>query len=116
MKKAISIFIGFIHDFAAGCWGATMVAVYWLNHIALKNPTLQSILSPIEKDFFYIGIVCVAIVLAAGAGRTFTYVENVYGEDAEKKRRKMLIIKHIILFVVFGSGTYWQYTMAFKLF
>ncbi len=113
MKGAFTIFIGFIHDFAAGCWGATVLTVYWLDRLSLKNPTLQSILSPIKKDFFYIGLVCVAMVLVAGAGRTFTYVENVYGEDAEKKRRKMLIIKHILLLVVFGSGTYWQYTMAF---
>jgi len=25
----------------------------------------------------------------------------------------MLIMKHIILLVVFGSGTFWQYTMAY---
>lgn len=47
-------------------------------------------------------------------GRTFTYIENYYGEDAEKMRRKMLAVKHILLFGIFGSGTYWQYTMAFN--
>ncbi len=114
MKKVFTIFIGFIHDFAAGCWGATVLTVYWLDRLSQKNPALQPILSSIEKDFFYIGLVCTAIVFIAGTGRTFTYVENVYGEDAEKKRRKMLIIKHIILFVVFGSGIYWQYTIIFK--
>ncbi len=114
MKKAFTIFVGFIHDFAAGCWGATILAVYWLDRLSKKNPTLQSILPPIEKNFFYIGLACVAVVFIAGAGRTFTYVDNVYGEDAEKRRRKMLIIKHIILFIIFGSGIFWQYTTIFK--
>jgi hypothetical protein len=43
-------------------------------------------------------------VFAGGAGRTFTYtyVGEVYGKDAEKMRRKMLIINHIVLFVVFA--------------
>jgi hypothetical protein len=29
-------------------------------------------------------------------------------------RRKMLIIKHIILFVLFGLGTFWQYFTVFR--
>ncbi|MEK7197811.1 MAG: hypothetical protein AAB151_09095, partial [Nitrospirota bacterium] len=69
----------------------------------------------LKKQFFYLGIVCVAIVLLAGIGRTFTYayIGSVYGEDAEKLRRKMLVIKHIILFAVFGLGIWWQFTMVF---
>jgi putative copper export protein len=111
MKKAFTILIGFIHDFAAGCWAATVLAVYRLEQI-ISGPESQAALGALQKEFFYIGIVCIFIVFSAGAGRTFTYIQNVYGEDAEKSRRKMLIMKHIILLAVFGSGTFWQYTMT----
>ncbi len=113
MKRALTIIIGFIHDFAAGIWAATVLAVYWLHRVT--DVSLEAALSGLMKEFYYIGIVCIVIVFLAGAGRTFTYayVGDVYGVDAEKTRRKMLIIKHVILLVIFGSGTYWQYTMAF---
>jgi hypothetical protein len=53
------------------------------------------------------------VVIATGAGRTFTYVDQHYGPEAESQRRRLLIIKHLILVVVFGAGTAWQYAMAF---
>lgn len=112
MKKAFTIIIGFIHDFAAGCWAATVLAVYRLEKVIL-GPESQDAVNTLQKEFFYIGIVCIFIVFGAGAGRTFTYIPDVYGKDAEASRRKMLIIKHAILLVVFGLGTFWQYTMTF---
>jgi putative copper export protein len=105
--------IGFIHDFAAGCWAATVLAVYRLEKVLL-GPESRDAIRALQKEFFYIGIVCIFIVFVAGAGRTFTYIHNVYGEDAEKSRRKMLIMKHAILMVVFGLGTFWQYTMTYR--
>jgi putative copper export protein len=114
LRKSITIFVGFIHDFAAGCWAATFLAIYRINDLQSKSPELAQALSPLEKEFFYIGLVCVGIVLITGMGRTFTYIENVYGKDAEKIRKKMLIVKHILLFGIFGTGTYLQYMMAFN--
>jgi len=113
MKKALTIFIGFIHDFAAGCWAATVLAIYWINSIT-ASPEISDTLFGLKKQFFYAGLVCVVVVFATGAGRTFTYVDNVYGPDAEKRRRKMLIIKHIVLLLVFGIGVFWQYKMTFR--
>lgn len=114
MKKSITIFVGFIHDFAAGCWAATVLAIYWLHNLQSSSPELARIIAPLENDFFYLGIACVCIVLLTGMGRTFTYIENIYGANAEKLRRKMLVAKHTLLFGIFGTGTYWQYTMAFS--
>jgi len=115
MNKAFTIFIGFLHDFAAGCWAATVLAIYWLDCVALQRPELKPVLDGLERQFFWAGIVSVVIVLLAGMGRTFTYahIGSVYGEDAEKLRRKMLIIKHVVLMLIFGSGIYWQYTLVF---
>jgi putative copper export protein len=114
MKKALTIVIGFLHDFAAGCWGASVVAVYWLHRLESRQE-LGTLFFGLKKQFFFLGLGCVAVVLVAGMGRTFTYayVGSVYGEDAERLRRKMLVMKHIILFIVFGLGIWWQYTMVY---
>lgn len=112
MKKSITILVGFIHDFAAGCWVASVLAIYWLHNLQSRNQGLVQAIAPLETDFFYLGIACVIIVLLTGMGRTFTYIENFYGANAEKLRRKMLVAKHILLFGIFGTGTYWQYTMT----
>jgi putative copper export protein len=112
MKKIISIVIGFFHDFAAGCWAATLLAVYWLNKHPLPSDPGGIVLG-MKKNFFYFGVACAILVFATGAGRTFTYVTDVFGKDAEKMRRTMLIVKHIVLLVIFGTGTYWQYTTVF---
>jgi hypothetical protein len=112
MKKALTIFIGFVHDWAAGCWAATVLGVWWLSRYS-GTAAVSEILFELKKQFFYAGLFCVVLVFATGTGRTFTYVGNVYGEDAEKIRRKMLIIKHIMLLSIFGAGTCWQYFMTF---
>lgn len=116
MKKAFSIFIGFVHDFAAGCWAATVLAVYWLHRITGQHPEMHEFLKSLMREFFYLGLGCVALVLLGGTGRTFTYayIGNVYGEDAEKLRRRMLMVKHILLLLIFGAGIYWQYIMIFS--
>jgi len=112
MKQIFQIIIGFLHDFAAGCWAATVFAIYWINnkHFALH---IVDSLFGLKKDFFQAGLVCIAVVFLTGAGRSFTYVNNVYGKKAERTRRMMLIAKHIILFAVFGYGTWWQYNAVF---
>lgn len=114
-KKGLTIFNGFVHDFAAGCWAAAVLGVYWLDRIALQQPELKLIIDGLERQFFWAGVGCIAVVLLAGMGRTFTYayIGSVYGEQSEKLRRKMLIIKHVVLLTVFGLGTWWQYSMAF---
>jgi len=46
-------------------------------------------------------------------GRTFTYayIGEVYGQEAEATRRRMLIVKHVVLLAVFGAGVWWQAAM-----
>jgi len=116
VKKAFTIFIGFAHDFAAGCWAATVLAVYWLDRITRQQVELKPLLDGLEQRFFWTGVVCTSLVLLAGIGRTFTYayIGSVYGEQSEQLRRKMLIIKHILLLAIFGGGTWWQYVLVFR--
>ncbi|MBF0328883.1 MAG: hypothetical protein HQL10_06970 [Nitrospirae bacterium] len=112
MKKALTIFIGFVHDFAAGCWAATVLGVYWLSSQTF-SAEVNSVIFGLKKQLFWTGIICVVAVFATGAGRSFTYVDNVYGPDSEKMRKKMLLIKHVFLLLVFGIGIWWQYSMVF---
>lgn len=112
--KFLAIVVGFVHDFAAGCWAATVLAVYLLEREAQSGlPELAAPLAGIQRFFFVVGLFSVAVVFASGVGRTFTYVENVYGVEAERQRRRMLLYKHALLLLVFGSGIWWQYAMIF---
>lgn len=75
MNKYLTILIGFIHDFSAGCWAASIMAIYWLHGLHLQGTEYEVLIS-LEKDFFYAGLIFVGIVLITGMGRTFTYIEN----------------------------------------
>lgn len=112
MKKALTVIIGFVHDFASGGWAATVFAVAYLDANEADHCATE-LLGELERSFFWIGIACILVVFATGAGRTFTYVDQHYGPEAERQRRRLLVIKHVILVGVFGAGTVWQYAMAF---
>lgn len=113
IKRALSIAVGFGHDLAAGAWGATVLAVWWLHRAADEQPALRDVLGPLARELFWAGLACTALVMLLGVGRTFSYVPDFHGADAERLRRRMLIIKHVVLLVVFGGGTAWQYSLAF---
>ena len=120
MKHIMTIIVGFVHDFSAGLWAASVLAVFWLERelggvdAEAGGEVVAAALQGLQRQFFWVGVACVVLVMATGAGRTFTYVEGFYGEDAEKARRKTLIVKHVVLLTVFGLGTWWQWAMAFR--
>jgi uncharacterized membrane protein len=113
IKKSAIILNGFIHDFAAGIWLASIVAIAVLHDAHLRNPEVIAVLNELERLFFWGSVGAMVIIIATGAGRTFTYVENWYGPDAERVRRKMLIIKHIVLFGCFAAGYFFVYGKVF---
>ena len=113
IKKAAIVLNGFIHDFATGYWLSAMIAIYLLHRFQGNYPGVAGLLGTIERFFFWNTIGAVVVIFASGGMRTFTYVDNFYGPEAEKTRRRMLVMKHIILIAVFSAGGYWAYTMAF---
>lgn len=113
LKKSAVIFNGFIHDFAAGIWLATIVTIAVLHNAHQKNAAVVSILNHLERLFFWGSVVAAVLIMATGAGRTFTYVDNWYGEDAERQRRKALIIKHLVLFTAYALGYFWVWDKVF---
>src|SRR6185369_8312608 len=113
LKKTAVILNGFIHDFASGFWLAAIVTIALLHRAHGGDQTLTGILNPIERLFFWQSVAAMVLILATGAGRTFTYVDNWYGSDAESARRRMLIIKHIVLFAAFGAGYFFVWGKVF---
>ena len=113
MRRVLTVVVGFTHDFAAGIWASTVLSVWWIHRtpvVAAAGPAMGALM----RTFFWIGLGSIFVVMATGAGRTFTYVDGVYGPESERARRRALVVKHVILLLVFGSGTLWQWTMAFR--
>lgn len=106
LKQTAVIINGFIHDFAAGIWLAAIASIAILHRAHGAHPEVTGVLNLLERQFFWISLGAALAIAATGAGRTFTYVDNWYGKDAEAVRRRMLLIKHVILFGCFGAG-YW---------
>ena len=113
IKKAAVVLNGFIHDFATGYWLSDLIAIYLLHGFRSESAALSGMLGSIERFFFWNSVAAAFTIFATGGMRTFTYVDNFYGPEAEQTRRKMLVIKHILLLAIVGAGSYWAYCTAF---
>lgn len=113
--RSIAVILnGFLHDFAAGIWLAAIAAMVLIHRMHGGQPLeIVTVLNSLERIFFWTSVASMVVIIATGAGRTFTYVENWYGPDAERVRRRMLIIKHVVLFSAFGAGYLAVYPMVF---
>ena len=113
LKKILIVLNGFMHDFAAGIWLAAIATIALLHKAHLRESGLTTALNGIERQFFWVSITAMVVIMATGAGRTFTYVENWYGPDAERIRRRMLVVKHVLLLACFGAGYLWVWGRVF---
>ena len=84
LKKSLVVLNGFIHDFASGIWLAAIVVIVWLHDAHLAEPSTRTVLNLLEHRLFWSSVAAAVVIMATGAGRTFTYVDNWYGEDAER--------------------------------
>lgn len=113
-KKIAVVLNGFIHDFTTGYWLSALIAIHLLHGFREEAPQVAGMLSQIERFFFWNSVAAAVVIFATGGMRSFTYVDNFYGPEAEKTRRRMLVIKHVVLFVIVGGGSYWGYCTAFR--
>ena len=113
LKKALTVLNGFIHDFATGYWLSAMIAIGFLHRFQSEYPATASVLGVMERFFFWNSVGAVVVIFATGGMRTFTYVDNVFGPEAERVRRRMLIFKHVVLIAIFAIGGYWAYLRSF---
>jgi putative copper export protein len=112
-RKTLVIVNGFLHDFAAGIWLAGIVTISWLHHAHQAQPETTPVLNALERRMFWSTVAAAVLIMATGAGRTFTYVDNWYGEGAERARRRALLAKHVILLVAYGLGYWYIWTKVF---
>jgi uncharacterized membrane protein len=112
-RKTAIVLNGFLHDFMTGYWLSALIAITFLHRFQQENPPLANLLGRIEHFFFWNSVGATFVILATGAGRTFTYVDQVFGADTEQTRRKMLAIKHVILLTLFGAGTWYAWRLTF---
>lgn len=113
IRKTAVIVNGFLHDFAAGIWLAVIVIIAWLHSAHTSEPATTGVLNILERRLFWTSVIAAVMIMATGAGRTFTYVDNWYGEDAESARRKALIVKHVVLLTAYGLGYLWIWRKVF---
>jgi len=113
INKTFVILNGFVHDFAAGIWLAAIATIALLHRAHTAHAGITGVINALEHQFFWASVAAMVLIMATGAGRTFTYVENWYGPEAERVRRRMLIVKHGILFACFGAGYLFVYGKVF---
>ncbi len=113
LKKGAVVLNGFIHDFATGYWLAALIVIKLLHNAHSRYAEAATVLNHLEQVFFWNMSASVLVILATGGIRGFTYVDNVYGSDTESVRKKMLIRKHVFLFVLFFVGGWAAYRMSF---
>ena len=103
MKDILRPLIGHGHNFATRCWFMTVFAVYWFHRLSVKNPELQSVITGLNKELFYLGLACIGIIFLAGWGRSLypNNVQKIFDKAREKERIKQLSKMYLILFAVF---------------
>jgi putative copper export protein len=114
MKNWIIIINNFLHDLFTGFWISTILVIYLLEK---KIPSVHGIpaeaFNDIKKVFFILGIFSLLIIIITGVFRTIHYK---FGNSAtcETAKKKILIIKHILLGLIFLVGTYLSYSYTFN--
>jgi hypothetical protein len=112
VKKILRTLIGHGHNFATRGWIITVVGVYWFHRFAVRNAESQPAMASLNKEFFYLGLVCIAIIFLAGWGRTFypNDVKKIFDKTREKERIKQLSKMYVILFAVLFPLLYFRYS------
>lgn len=108
MKHRLQIINNFCHDLFSGFWLATLLLLYLLSRVQIPSTALKQWVEVVQQ-FFWFGPGSLAIIIGTGFLRFFYYSRGV-----DQNRDKLLIVKHIILVVFYGVGTYFQYVFAFK--
>ena len=112
MKDTLKIVNAYIHDFASALWLSSLLVIYLTNRFTPPSGSEEFFLG-FKKEFFYISIGSLIVILLTGIGRTILYKSGEYGEDSERRRKEILIVKHILGVIIYGAGTYWQYSMVY---
>jgi hypothetical protein len=113
--RVVIILNNFVHDMVTGLWVSSVLVIYLLKKRAmdLEGIFISAALHDVMRFFFWLGIVSIIVILITGSFRIFYFRRESVTHERETKK-KLLIVKHVLLTVVFIGGTYLAYLYSFK--
>ncbi|MHB8172456.1 MAG: hypothetical protein ACYDG6_13090 [Thermincolia bacterium] len=114
MRDTLIVINSFVHDVATGAWVSSLVMMITINNEVMKvsNPELfGNLISRLQEKLFFLALASFVIIMLTGIIRGFTFRYYGWTGDVAKDRKKLLMIKHIILGVVFLVGLYYQFKL-----
>ena len=106
MKKYLYLINDFAHDLFTGLWICSLLTLYLIQSKAenYAMPGVSDFIGELLFVFFWLQTWSMALIIITGFGRYF-HVKSMPTKDDQPIRKKLLIIKHIILGVLFVGGS-----------
>ncbi len=114
MRERLTILNAFVHDVATGTWLSTLVLLTLLHREtrgaawAVAAPLIPGL----ERQFLTLTWISLAVILATGVVRMFTFRLFGWTGDVAASRIRLLKIKHALLGVAFAAGTAYQVVLV----
>ncbi len=116
IRTLLFIINKFIHDLSSGIWIGTILALYLLDKKAGSSEEMlqASELHDVMRVFFWVGIFALVVIFVTGVFWFLNYGSEEYGGVSERDKKKLLIVKHVLLGIIFLGGTYLAYSYTFR--
>jgi len=110
MRDTLIVLNSFIHDVATGAWVSTL---FMMNAIKSEFESILpvGIINRLQGRLFTLAVICLVVIVITGIIRGFTFRYYGWTGDVAKNRKRLLMIKHMVLGLVFSLGLYYQYTL-----
>jgi hypothetical protein len=106
-KKSILLVLNnFLHDIATGLWLTSFLLGFEINRRWGGHNLNLNLIHEIQKFLFTIWLIALLIIILTGIVRRKTYTTYLYGVEIESRRKKVLIIKHILFGFFILGGVY----------
>jgi len=110
-KRYVRIVNDFAHDMATGTWVACLLVIWILSRRLPNMPEeAASALGDAMSFVFWLGVVALAVIFVTGGLRLRYWRRETALADLVAKRRALLI-KHATFLVVYGSCTWWIWSV-----
>ncbi len=102
----------FLHDMATGTWAACLLVLFVLESRAqqIGEKAALSALAAAGQTVFLFMLAALAVIAVTGTLRLF-YWDDEVSADAVDATRRVLIFKHLAFFAIYGSGTWWGWSL-----
>ncbi|MDA8234394.1 MAG: hypothetical protein M0Z31_06215 [Clostridia bacterium] len=109
MRDTLIVLNSFVHDVATGAW---ISALFIMTLVDSELGSISAeLVSRIQDKLFWFAVASLVVIVLTGIVRGFTFRYYGWTGDVAKERKKLLMIKHAVLGVVFLAGLYYQYRL-----